>query len=134
MCEISHPTDPAGRLGAGRAGARVRLAAALAVAWLWLAGCADPDGPHAPAHEPAAEPAVRWVGAYVPSGVWHDLRGLRALESQLGRSLDLAHWYASWDDAFDPEPLHAVLAGGRVPLISWQPMPVSYTHLRAHET
>ena len=36
--------------------------------------------------------------------------------------LDLAHWYASWDDAFDPEPLHAVLAGGRVPLISWQPM------------
>jgi len=68
------------------------------------------------------EVTVRWVGAYVPSGVWRELRGLRALEAQLGRQLDLAHWYASWDDAFDPEPLHAVLAGGRVPLISWQPM------------
>jgi len=122
VCGISHPTIPAGRSDARRVVARVRLAAALAVAWLWLAGCADPNGPYAPEREPPAAVAVRWVGAYVPSGVWHDLQGLRALESQLGRSLDLAHWYASWDDAFDPEPLHAVLAGGRVPLISWQPM------------
>ena len=122
MCGTSHPTNAAGRSDPGRAVARVRLAASLAIAWLWLAGCADPNGLHGPGREPAAEVSVRWVGAYVPSGVWRDLQGLRALEAQLGRPLDLAHWYASWDDAFDPEPLHAVLASGRVPLISWQPM------------
>jgi len=121
VCDLSHPTT-AGRPAAGRTLARARLAGTVAVAWLWLAGCADPGGPIAPWPEPAAEPTVRWVGAYVPSGVWRDLHGLRELEGQLGRSLDLAHWYASWDDPFDPEPLLAVLAGGRVPLISWQPM------------
>jgi hypothetical protein len=61
------------------------------------------------------------VGAFVPSGVWRDLAVLLELEARVGRPFDVAHWFTSWDHAFDREPVHALLAAGRVPLISWQP-------------
>jgi hypothetical protein len=91
--------------------------AAFVAAWLVLASCAE-DGQARP---PERESGIRWVGAFVPSGVWRDMAVLRELEEQIGRPFDVAHWFTSWDHAFDREPVHAVLADGRLPLISWQP-------------
>ncbi len=102
--------------------AAVRWAAAAVLTLTLLGGCAGigagtPDAPEL--EEPAG---IRWVGAFVPAGVWSDLSGLRALERELGRPFDVAHWFQSFDDRFDPVPLRDVVDGGRVPLISWQPM------------
>jgi beta-mannanase len=44
------------------------------------------------------------------------------LEAELGRQLDVVHWFMNWDHAYDPRMAAAVAAGGRAPLISWQPM------------
>src|SRR5690606_25557596 len=67
---------------------------------------------------PPRTPARRGVLA---AGVWNDLGPLRALEAEIGREFDIAHWYTSWDHAYDPVPVDDVLAHGRIPLVSWQP-------------
>jgi hypothetical protein len=90
---------------------------AFVVSWLALAACADLGT----APPPERERSVRLVGAFVPSGVWSDLAVLLELEERVGRPFDVAHWFTSWDHAFDHGPVHALLAAGRVPLISWQP-------------
>ena len=90
----------------------VLLVVSVALA-LVLAGCG------APAEAPRTGTPL--IGAYVPSGVWNDLGPLRALEAEIGREFDIAHWYTSWDHAYDPVPVDDVLAHGRIPLISWQP-------------
>ena len=101
------------------AGALLRATGA-ALALTLLAGCATTGVPAPAELEPPT--GVRLVGAFVPSGVWADLSGLRDLERAVGRPFDVAHWFQSFDDPFDPIPLHDVLEDGRVPLISWQPM------------
>ncbi len=60
------------------------------------------------------------LGAFVPSGVWNDLAQLRELENRVGGEFRLAHWYTSWDFAYDPVPVDDVLAAGRIPLVTWQ--------------
>jgi mannan endo-1,4-beta-mannosidase len=95
-----------------RRGARAVAALALA---LVLAGCSSL------VWEETMPVGATLVGAYVPSGVWNDLGALRALEAEVGRSFDIAHWFSSWDVDFDPVPVHDVLDDGRMPLISWQP-------------
>jgi hypothetical protein len=77
--------------------------------------------PPSPA-EPLSLAEQAWFGAFTYGGVWQGMEPVARLELELGRGLDVVHWFMSWDHAFDPEPLQAVLAGGRVPLISWQPM------------
>jgi len=89
---------------------------------LTLAGCSGVLGPEPPGDDHDQPVGSVLVGAYVPSGVWYGLLPLRALEAEVGRSFDIAHWFTSWDVDFDPVPLHAVLDAGRLPLISWQPM------------
>lgn len=61
------------------------------------------------------------MGAFVPGGVWRDQAALLDLEARVGRPFDVAHWFTSWDHGFDDDPVHALLAAGRTPLISWQP-------------
>jgi hypothetical protein len=108
--------DP--RLAAERRGHRAALRLlAFVVSWLTLGACAD-LGTRPPAER---DGGVRLVGAFVPSGVWQDLAVLLELEARVGRPFDVAHWFTSWDHAFDHDPVHALLAAGRVPLISWQP-------------
>ncbi len=60
------------------------------------------------------------LGAFVPAGVWNDLAPLRELEDRVGGAFGLAHWYTSWDFAYDPVPVDDVLAAGRIPLVTWQ--------------
>ena len=95
-------------------------ATAAACALTLLVACADVEVPQPPAVEAPAGGLL--VGAFVPAGVWQDMAGLRALEREVGRPFDVAHWFQSFDDPYDPNPLRNVAEAGRVPLISWQPM------------
>jgi hypothetical protein len=61
-------------------------------------------------------------GAFTYGGVWQGMEPVVRLEADLGRRLDVVHWFMNWDHAFDPRMVEAVEAGGRAPLISWQPM------------
>ena len=88
---------------------------------LLMAACAGLHDQE-PDHHAARPAGSVLLGVYVPSGVWYDLAPLRALESKIGRAFDLAHWFSSWDDGFDPIPVENVLASDRIPLISWQPL------------
>jgi mannan endo-1,4-beta-mannosidase len=106
---------------------RVRVPIRVLALALLVAGCADP--PHADV-VPVDPPMM---GAYVPSGVWNDLGPLRALESEVGRPFDVAHWFTSWEHAFDPVPTNDLFAAGRLPLISWQPERQSVADIAAGE-
>ncbi len=103
---------------------RVAAAASLVALLVLLAACGNLEAPGRPAGDAL-------VGAYVPSGVWNDQAPLRSLETELGRRFDIAHWYASWDDAYDAHAVEGVLDSGRIPLISWQPHSESVTDIAA---
>jgi len=96
----------------------------LLIALSLLGGCSSHDAVDAPATTDARRaPPVgsALVGAYVPHGVWRELTPLVTLEEAIGRPFDVAHWFTSWDDPFDPQPVQAVLDSGRIPLVTWQP-------------
>lgn len=61
-------------------------------------------------------------GAFTYGGVWNGMEPVHALETELGRRLDIVHWFAGWDTPFYPAMVEAVAEGGRAPLISWQPV------------
>ena len=108
-------------------GSRSRNATLLglvAVAMLVLNACStsvEELVPHADTTERnVAEPLL--FGAFTYGGVWSGMEPVLDLEAQLGRRLDIVHWFTSWDDAFHPDMVAAVTAGGRAPLVSWQPL------------
>ena len=76
------------------------------------------EAPHA-SHALAARAAF---GAFTYGGVWQGMEPVARLELELGRRLDVVHWFMDWDHAYDPAMVEGVLAGGASPLISWQPM------------
>lgn len=71
----------------------------------------------------AAEPRVTF-GAFVPGQPEQGLSALQALEAELGRRLQVVHWFQHWgspSSAFVPERVERVAADGRSPLITWEP-------------
>lgn len=60
-------------------------------------------------------------GAFTYGGVWQGMEPVRQLEDLLGRKLDVVHWYMSWDTPYDVALVKAAIAGGRLPMITWQP-------------
>lgn len=64
---------------------------------------------------------VAMFGAFTYGGVWQGMEPVLDLEADLGRRLDIVHWFTNWDNPFFPEMAEAASAGGRIPLISWQP-------------
>ncbi len=64
-------------------------------------------------------------GAFTYGGVWQGMDPVLELESDIGRRLDIVHWFTNWDTPYYPEMVAAASQGGRKPLISWQPHPQS---------
>lgn len=60
-------------------------------------------------------------GAFTFGGVWQGMDPVLQLESDIGRRLDIVHWFTNWDNPYYPEMVEAASQGGRKPLISWQP-------------
>jgi beta-mannanase len=60
----------------------------------------------------------------VPSqgALWGTSRFSTELEGQLGRRLDIAHYYHRWDQPFPTSSEQQVASGGRILLLNWKPM------------
>lgn len=95
---------------------RLRIVATGLATALILAACSEPTRVHKDVF--AGDTPV--IGAFVPSGVWNDLRPLKALETRVGGSFALAHWYTSWDLPYDRVPVNNLLAHDRIPFVTWQ--------------
>ncbi len=66
-------------------------------------------------------------GAFTYGGVWQGMQPVHQLEDLLGRKLDVVQWFMSWDTPYDVALVESAMAGGRLPMITWQPyhQPVS---------
>ncbi len=97
-----------------------------------LGACSANDAEQVAMYDPApkspAGPALQTLGnsakfgAFTYGGVWQGMGPVLELETQLGRRLDIVHWFASWDTPYFPELVKDASEGGRWPLISWQPV------------
>jgi beta-mannanase len=59
-------------------------------------------------------------------GSWDpgSLEGIAALEADLGRSLDIVHFFQGWgveDNRFDADRAAAIVARGAEPMVTWEP-------------
>lgn len=63
------------------------------------------------------------IGAWAPNSPYGGSGALDALEADIGRDLDFAHYYQSWavDNAFNTTWADAAASGGRTPMITWEP-------------
>ncbi|MDF1522051.1 MAG: glycosyl hydrolase [Trueperaceae bacterium] len=103
-----------------------RAARALLLASVLVAttGCGAQEAPDVFAAVRSTEPLASYVhfGAFTYGGVWGGMEPVVQLETALGERLAVVHWFMSFDHAYDPALVAAASTGGRVPLISWQPM------------
>ncbi len=60
-------------------------------------------------------------GAFTLGGVWQGLDPVLKLETDIGRRLDIVHWFTNWENPYYPELVLVASQGGRIPMISWQP-------------
>jgi len=59
-------------------------------------------------------------GAFTFGGVWQGIDPILRLESNIGRRLDVVHWFTNWDNPYYPDLVALASRGGRLPMISWQ--------------
>ncbi|HET8986352.1 MAG TPA: glycosyl hydrolase [Trueperaceae bacterium] len=68
---------------------------------------------------PIAQRAM--LGAFTYGGIWRGIEPVLRLEADLGRRLDVVHWFTNWSQPYFPEMVAMASAAGRKALISWQP-------------
>lgn len=108
----------------------VALALLLGLAFGMQARAEAPVTAHSAARVPELSQRVM-LGAFTYGGVWHGMEPVLELEADLGRRLDIIHWFTNWDQPFFPELTVAAAAAGRKPLISWQPHTQSVADIAA---
>ncbi|HRQ11205.1 MAG: glycosyl hydrolase [Trueperaceae bacterium] len=59
-------------------------------------------------------------GAFTYGGIWQGMEPVLRLEMNLGRRLDVVHWFTNWENPYFPELVAMASQGGRRPMISWQ--------------
>lgn len=94
-----------------------RILATIAIALSATACAAEPE------YQTVAQQtrvADVMFGAYTYGGIWHGMDPVLNLESELGRRLDVVHWFMNWSHEWDPALLAPLAATGRMPMISWQ--------------
>ncbi len=114
-------TTAVGRLTPRAARLRMAVVACLLALGLAASGCAGapPSAPVPPS--PAEAPTAPMFGAFTYGGVWKGMEPVHQLEDLLGRRLDIVHWFMNWDTPYDVKLVEAASAGGRIPMITWQP-------------
>jgi len=106
-----------------RAAARLSRTIAMVGMLVAITACGAQQVPTAEALVANSEPLASYVhfGAFTYGGVWQGMEPVARLEANLGRRLDVVHWFMNWDHAYDARLVDSVLAAGSAPLISWQP-------------
>jgi mannan endo-1,4-beta-mannosidase len=81
----------------------------------------------------SASTSTSTAGADPKFGVFTDdspyggnVDNVEALQSKLGRHIDIVNWYQNWEpgswaEQFHPDVLNAVTHSGRTPLLTWEP-------------
>jgi hypothetical protein len=70
------------------------------------------------------EEAPVLFGAYAPPAPESGMAAVEELERAIGRRLEIVHWYqhwGAWSSGFSPEWVDGATAGGRIPLLTWEP-------------
>jgi len=78
---------------------------------------------------PIAQRAM--LGAFTYGGIWRGIEPVLQLEADLGRRLDVVHWFTNWNQPYFPEMVALASTAGRKPLISWQPHEQSIADIAA---
>lgn len=97
------------------------LLAVLLISFFVSACAADLHAPlpHDPVADAASLTPVKF-GAYTFGGIWQGAGPVLQLEAELGRRLDIIHWYMNWTHEWDARLFEPFRDGSRIPLISWQ--------------
>ncbi|MBX3140839.1 MAG: hypothetical protein KF875_08805 [Trueperaceae bacterium] len=91
------------------------------LATLVLSACGSAQEGTVSATRPAAAlESTALFGAFTFGGVWRGMDPIYELELDLGRRLDVVHWFTNWDNPYFPELVAMASQGGRRPMISWQ--------------
>lgn len=105
-------------------GARFSFAVLIITAMLVLSGCSTTEVLTATNHgaetRTASLESSTMFGAFTYGGVWQGLEPILQLELNLGRRLDVVHWFTNWENPYFPDLVTLASQGGRKPLISWQ--------------
>lgn len=75
--------------------------------------------------------ATTMFGAFTYGGVWRGMDPVYELEADLGRRLDVVHWFTNWETPYYPELVAMASQGGRRPMISWQSYDLSVRDIAA---
>lgn len=123
--DIDRTSNATRRAASSRSAAVVRAVRSLAltVLVLSLTACGAQTAPVEDTLAAATAPLSSYVhfGAFTYGGVWQGMEPVARLEAQLGRRLDVVHWFMNWDHDYDARLVESVLATGSTPMISWQP-------------
>ena len=100
---------------------RASLSAALVLVLMLNCTFVMADGSPANTRDTYEMQVARMFGSYTYGGVWHGMEPILLLESELGRRLDIVHWFMNWQHDFDADLIASASAGGRLPMLAWQP-------------
>ena len=118
--------------GPGRSVHAVAGSAAVALLLLIVTGCSSIAGqPPSGGSSTIDATAKPMFGAFTYGGVWQGMGPIHQLEDLLGRRLDVVHWFMNWDTPYDASLVEEASAGGRIPLITWQPKHQSVADIAA---
>jgi endoglucanase len=97
-----------------------RWALLLTFTALTLSACSFSPTPIQPTEPTTPQPREDLLfGAYIQDETLRGMEAVEALETDLGKRLDIVQWFRSFDDAWLGYLL--VNKDGRIPLITWQP-------------
>lgn len=92
----------------------------------------DVPAPEAPVQpNPTTTSNQIMFGAYTYGGVWSGLEPVLDLESDLGRRLDIVHWFMGWHNEWESELVASAAQNGRLPMLSWEPTTTTIQEIAA---
>ncbi len=108
------------------------LLALLIAMMLALTACAQAEPvSHLREVQPVSLVSDIMFGAYTYGGIWRGMEPVLELEADLGRRLDIVHWFTNWQNDWDPRLVAPLVGTGRMPMISWQNHDVSVREIAA---
>jgi hypothetical protein len=94
----------------------IRLFLTLCLSIVFLGACSQPSSVL-----PSVSPTPILFGAYTRGEVNLDMTAVTALEQDLDHQLDIVQWFTNFDHPWEAKTVTTASAGGRIPMITWQP-------------
>lgn len=82
----------------------------------FLSACNQPSSV-----SPSGTPTPILFGAYTRGNINLDMNAVTTLEQDLDHQLDIVQWFTDFDHPWEAKTVATASAGGRIPMITWQP-------------